>query len=91
MRFVDPDDANLTRVAAKIYDVGEGMNFVAGWFMRLEEALLYDAVRMFAEAIKDTQLRKYPNNISCRNDNERFSSGTSIINVMKVNVSVGFL
>lgn len=91
MRFVDPDEANLMKVAAKIYDVGEGMDFVAGWSMRLEEALLYDAVKMFAEAIKDIQLRRYPTNVSCGNDNERFSSGTSIINVMKVNVSTVFL
>ncbi|XP_018563904.1 glutamate receptor ionotropic, kainate 2-like isoform X2 [Anoplophora glabripennis] len=83
MLFVDPDDKRLIKAAAKIYNMEEGMEFAAGWKLRLEEALLYDAVKMFAIAVKEApQLKEYPVDVSCHN-NQMFSEGTTIINYMK--------
>ncbi|KAJ8921823.1 hypothetical protein NQ315_008455 [Exocentrus adspersus] len=82
MRFIDPEDERLQRVAGQIYR-GQEESYVAGWKLRIEEALLYDAVMMFAETIKVTGPIKEPANINCYDSNEIFSSGTSIINFMK--------
>ncbi|KAJ8982466.1 hypothetical protein NQ317_000424 [Molorchus minor] len=81
MAFVNPLDGDLVKVANQIYP---GYGEFAGWRMRLEEALIYDAVRMFAEGINAAKPLSPVASTGCDEDTEdKFSSGTSIINFMR--------
>nr|APC94353.1 ionotropic receptor 8 [Pyrrhalta aenescens] len=81
MRFVDPDNKDLTEKAEKIYK--QALPIFTGYRLRLLEALTFDAVKMFAEALKASEPLVKPTNISCYNDNEKLRSGTTIVNEMK--------
>ncbi|XP_072382959.1 glutamate receptor ionotropic, kainate 2-like [Diabrotica undecimpunctata] len=81
MRFVDPDDEGLAEKAKKIYK--QNLEVFTGYKLRLEEALIFDAVMMFAEALKAAEPLVEPYSISCYNDKEKLRSGTTIVNMMK--------
>ncbi|KAJ8944594.1 hypothetical protein NQ318_006008 [Aromia moschata] len=80
MIFVDLYDEELIRVAKQIRPECEDL---AGGKLRLEEALTYDAIMMFAEAIKAASPIKPIGSMSCHDGTEIFSSGTSLINFMR--------
>lgn len=99
MRFVDPDNEFLRETAHAIQthqpkDNGND-NFgdervseiypdlLAGYKLKLEEALIFDAVQMFAEAINASRPLIKPREIDCYNKDEKLYSGTSIVNIMK--------
>lgn len=56
---------------------------LAGYKLKLEEALIFDAVQMFAEAINASRSLIKPTVIDCDNKDDKLYSGTSIVNIMK--------
>lgn len=99
MRFVDPDNEFLRQTAQAIYthqptnneddDFADQIvdeiypDLLAGYKLKLEEALIFDAVQMFAEAINASRPLIKPTVIDCYNKDDKLYSGTSIVNIMK--------
>ncbi|XP_056638599.1 glutamate receptor ionotropic, kainate 2-like isoform X1 [Diorhabda sublineata] len=81
MRFVDPDEEELGEKAAKIYEKSQPT--FPGYKLRLQEALTFDAIKMFAKALEASEPLVEANPISCYNDDEKLRSGTTIVNEMK--------
>ncbi|KAG5882511.1 hypothetical protein JTB14_033312 [Gonioctena quinquepunctata] len=72
MRCVNPDKFPV-----------DDMDPLAGYRLKLEEALIYDAVKMFAEAIKAAGPMVQPVSIDCYNIDDKLKSGTTITNFMR--------
>lgn len=83
MRFVDPYDDNFQDVAAKIHGIPNGRKFEAGFLLKLQEALIYDAVMMFAESVHAFKNIIKPKLITCASSFESFSSGIALVNQVK--------
>lgn len=58
-------------------------DLLAGYKLKLEEALIFDAVQMFAEAINASRPLIKPTYINCNQRDDKLYSGTSIVNIMK--------
>nr|XP_023024797.1 glutamate receptor ionotropic, kainate 2-like [Leptinotarsa decemlineata]XP_023024798.1 glutamate receptor ionotropic, kainate 2-like [Leptinotarsa decemlineata] len=72
MRCVNPDKF-----------ISDELDPLAGYQLKLEEALIYDAVKMFAAAIKSVGRMVRPLPIDCYNFEDKLMSGTTIINFMR--------
>ncbi|CAH2005351.1 unnamed protein product [Acanthoscelides obtectus] len=88
MRFVDPEDEYLKRTVCNMRSVSETdcssiSNPLIGFEIRLEEALTFDAVKMFGSAVRSIRPMVKPVPLDCYNDADRFRSGTTIINTVK--------
>ncbi|CAG9860825.1 unnamed protein product [Phyllotreta striolata] len=82
MRFVDPENPDLTEKSATIHSE-DPLQIFMGYKMKLSEALMYDAVKMFVEALKASEPLVEPTSISCYNGNDKLRTGTTIVNMMK--------
>lgn len=83
MRFVDPYNEQFQDIAALIYDTPEGFKVDAAFKLKLQEALIYDAVMMFADAVNSYRYIAKPRVIDCENSEDNFVSGTALVNQMK--------
>lgn len=77
----DPDDDGDEEYKYEVENEGYS-DLLAGYKLKLEEALIFDAVQMFAEAINASRPLIKPTVIDC-NTKDKLYSGTSIVNIMK--------
>lgn len=98
MRFVDPDNELVRQASQAIHSYQPDFDnedfewdtldeaypdLQAGYKLNLEEALIFDAVQMFAEAVNASRPLIKPTVIDCNSKEDKLYSGTSIVNIMK--------
>lgn len=83
IRFINPESEVLRSVAFDIYDQNPSYDqYIVGWKIQLEVALIYDAMLMLAEAITTTPIVQ-PESLNCSDNVGGWKSGQTVVNIMK--------
>lgn len=83
MRFIDPENKILQKVAMHIFNNNPSFEYIAGWKLKLEVALIYDSISMLAEAINAAPILPTVS-LNCSETNTvGWKSGQTVVNIMK--------